>query len=51
MFELKQVKYQDIIDIKELIIERNKVTCIIGESGSGKSTLIKLLNKLISCDC
>ncbi len=50
MFSLKEVKYKQILDIKELNIEKFKVTCIIGESGSGKSTLLRLLNKLISCD-
>jgi len=50
MFILKEVKYKDILDIKELSIKKNKVTCIVGQSGSGKTTLIKLLNKLISLD-
>lgn len=50
MFLLKEVKYKHILDIKELHIKRNKITCIIGESGSGKTTLLRLLNKLISCD-
>jgi len=50
MFSLREVKYKHILDIKELNIEKSKVTCIIGESGSGKSTLLRLLNKLISCD-
>lgn len=50
MFLLKKVKYKNILDIDELVIENNKVTCVVGESGSGKTTLIRLLNKLISCD-
>lgn len=50
MFLLDKVKYKDILDITELEIKTNKVTCIVGESGSGKTTLLKLLNKLISPD-
>ena len=50
MFSLKEVRYKNILDIKDLTIKEHKVTCIMGESGSGKSTLLKLLNKLISCD-
>ncbi len=50
MFWLKKVKYKHILDIYDLKIEKNKVTCIVGESGSGKSTLLRLLNKLVSCD-
>jgi len=50
MFLLKNVKYKDILYIKNLNIKKNKVTCIVGGSGSGKTTLLRLLNKLISCD-
>lgn len=50
MFKLTNVCYKNILDIKNLEIPVNKVTCIVGESGSGKSTLLRLLNKLISCD-
>lgn len=50
MFKLKNVKYKDILNIKELNIKKSKVTCIVGKSGSGKTTLLRLLNKLISCD-
>lgn len=49
MFQLKDVKYKKILDIKQLSIPANKITCIIGESGSGKTTLLRLLNKMISC--
>lgn len=48
MFKLENVKYKDILDIKELTIPANKVTCIVGESGSGKTTLLRLLNKMMS---
>lgn len=50
MFRIESVKYKDILDIKNLVIPEEKITCIVGESGSGKTTLLKLLNKLISCD-
>lgn len=50
MFHLKDVKYKNILNIKELIIPGKKVTSIIGESGSGKTTLLRHLNKLISCN-
>lgn len=50
MFLFRNVKYKNILDIENLTIQKNKVTCIVGESGSGKSTLLRLLNKLISCD-
>ncbi len=48
MFELKDVKYKEILDVTNLIIKEHKITAIIGESGSGKTTLLKLLNKMIS---
>lgn len=50
MYNLKEIKYKNILDIKELDIPKGKITCIVGESGSGKTTLLRLLNKLISCD-
>lgn len=50
MFTLRGVKYKDILDIHELDIPEQRVTCIVGESGSGKTTLLRLLNHLISCD-
>jgi len=50
MFSLRGVKYKDILDIDELDILEQRITCIVGESGSGKTTLLRLLNHLISCD-
>ncbi len=50
MFQLNDVRYKDILDIKEVSIKPNKVTAIIGASGSGKTTLVKLFNQLISQD-
>lgn len=35
-----------ILDNIQLIIPKNKITCIIGPSGSGKSTLIRSINRI-----
>ena len=48
MIEFHNVKFEDILNIENLTINSNEVTCIIGPSGSGKSTLLRLINKLIS---
>ncbi|GAW91182.1 ABC transporter-like protein [Calderihabitans maritimus] len=50
MFELRKVRYKNVLFIDELAIPPRKVTCIVGGSGSGKTTLLKLLNHMISCD-
>ncbi|MBC2579348.1 ATP-binding cassette domain-containing protein [Clostridium sp. DJ247] len=50
MFHFKNIKYKNILDIKELHIPKFKITCILGESGGGKTTLLRLFNKLISPD-
>lgn len=50
MFELKNIKYKNILNIDHLIIKDNDVTVINGKSGAGKSTLLKLLNNLITPD-
>ena len=50
MFTFKDVKYKNILAIKNLNIPQHRITCIVGQSGSGKTTLLRLLNKLISCD-
>lgn len=50
MFRLEYVKYKNILDVDNLEIQGDKITCIVGESGSGKTTLLRLLNKLISPD-
>jgi putative ABC transport system ATP-binding protein len=47
LFELDNVIYKNILKIPSLKIEKEIVTCIVGESGAGKSTLLKLLNKMI----
>lgn len=50
MFEIKGLKYKNILDIEYLNIHDKKITCIVGESGSGKTTLLRHLNNLISPD-
>lgn len=50
MFELKNVKFKDIISIEHLSIDDSGLTMIMGPSGSGKSTLLKMLDNLISPD-
>lgn len=50
MFEIKDLKYKNILNIKYLAIPEHKVNCIVGQSGSGKTTLMRMLNKLISPD-
>lgn len=50
MFTLKDIKFKDILDIKNLEIKKENVTIISGPSGSGKSTLLKMLNNLLSPD-
>ena len=50
MFKLKDIKFKNILDIKNLEIHENVVTIVKGESGSGKSTMLKLLNNIISPD-
>lgn len=50
MFQIRDLKYKHILDIKELEIPGQRITCIVGQSGSGKTTLLRMLNKLISPD-
>ncbi|MNH85301.1 Heterocyst differentiation ATP-binding protein HepA [compost metagenome] len=50
LFELRNVRYREVLHVQELDIEEYKVTCILGESGSGKTTLLQLLNEMISPD-
>lgn len=45
MFEVKNIKFKDILDISFLRINK-PVTCIVGSSGSGKTTLLRMLNCL-----
>jgi putative ABC transport system ATP-binding protein len=50
MFNIYNIRYKDILEIDNLSLPPERVTCITGESGSGKTTLLKLLNRLISPD-
>lgn len=50
MFNLKNVKFKDILNIDNLKIDCEKIIMVKGKSGSGKSTLLKLLNNIISAD-
>mgnify|MGYP001073356577 CR=1 FL=1 len=50
LFEFNNVKYQDVLDIKHLIIYEKKTTVFLGTSGGGKTTILKCLNKMISPD-
>lgn len=50
MFKLVNVKVNEIMEIDELTIADQAVTCVVGQSGSGKSTLLRLLNNLFSPD-
>lgn len=49
MFEIRQLKFMNILDIPSLTIDR-PVTCITGPSGSGKTTLLRMLNRLNAPD-
>ncbi|WMJ24070.1 ABC transporter ATP-binding protein [Paludicola sp. MB14-C6] len=49
MFQIRNLKFKDILDIDNLTIDQT-ITCISGASGSGKTTLLKLLNRLYVAD-
>ncbi len=48
MFEFRNVKFKDVIDIPSLYISEHRITSLTGPSGSGKTTILKLLNKILS---
>ena len=50
MFKIRNVVYEDILNLPSVDIQASQVTTLFGESGSGKTTLMKLLNQLISYD-
>lgn len=50
MFKLEKVKFKDILDIEEILLEENMITAILGSSGGGKTTFLKLLNNMITID-
>lgn len=45
MFEIRNIKFRNILDIKFLNIDK-PITCVVGPSGSGKTTLLRMLNSL-----
>lgn len=45
MFEIRNIKFRNILDIKFLNINK-PITCVVGPSGSGKTTLLRMLNRL-----
>jgi len=45
MFEIRNIKFRNILDIKFLNIDK-QITCVVGPSGSGKTTLLRMLNRL-----
>ncbi|WP_058307229.1 ABC transporter ATP-binding protein [Gracilibacillus massiliensis] len=50
MFQIKHLKYKDILDINELELDSARIYCLFGESGSGKSTLLKMFNGMLTPD-
>ncbi len=50
LLQVENLKVNAILEMDQVKIEANKVTCIIGKSGSGKSTFLRLLNQLTSPD-
>lgn len=49
MFEIKDLKYKEILNIPSLTLDKD-VSCIVGASGAGKSTLLRMLNQLLEPD-
>ena len=50
MFELKNVRYKNILKLNSLKLGSKKITAISGPSGGGKTTLLRLLINFISPD-
>lgn len=48
MFEFKDVKFKEVLDIPSLYIAKDRITSLIGPSGGGKTTILKMLNKMLS---
>ncbi len=48
LFKFENVKFMEIVNVPDLVIEPDRVTTLMGPSGSGKTTLLRLLNKMIS---
>lgn len=43
MILIKNLQYKDILSIKNVEIDNNSITYIVGDSGSGKSTLLNII--------
>ena len=50
MFKLENIKFKNILDIKNVELEKGIITAILGSSGGGKTTFLKLLNNMITAD-
>ncbi len=50
MFVFENVRYKNILEIDNMVVKGQRITCIEGQSGSGKTTILRLLNKMISPD-
>ncbi|QPC47836.1 ABC transporter ATP-binding protein [Mangrovibacillus cuniculi] len=48
MFEIRDLRYKDIIHIPSMNIPSKSIISIVGPSGSGKSTFLRLLTHLIT---
>lgn len=48
ILETKDLVFNKLIYYKDIKIEKNKATFIVGKSGTGKSTLLKLFNGTLS---
>ena len=50
IIRIDNVKFKNILDIKNILIDEGEVVAVVGRSGSGKTTTLLLLNKMISSD-
>lgn len=50
IFEVKKLRFKDILHLEHISIKRGEQTVLLGESGSGKTTLLRMFNKLSSPD-
>jgi putative ABC transport system ATP-binding protein len=49
-FELRDVRFKEVLNIESLQIRACKVSAIVGPSGGGKTTLLRILNRMTSPD-
>ena len=49
-FELRDVRFKNVLNIHSLQIEACKVSAIVGPSGGGKTTLLRILNRMTTPD-